>query len=1365
MITKSDLNINNKSYTHKDFYQIYPELTEMVNELTNLWDAEATNESDPGVVLLKIAAFVADKLNYNIDKNILEAFITSATQETAVRKICDMLGYNIKYYNSATTPVGFMWVGDDLPLYSDGSDKYIKLDRFSTVITNDAKDINFILTEDVVLHRQYETVYGTAIQGEYVELDINDNGILLASNIDDKNRFYLPETQIAENGIWIFNNDTFEEWTKVDNLNTQLIGTRVWKFGYDSTRQLPYIEFPKDYVNLFKNGLLVGYIRTSGNNGNIKANTLTALVNNSLQVQTGSTLEESKEVDAENNLVIKNLYATLNGCNIESIDDAYQGFKKTVGTFDTLTTCRDYANAIYNMIVNEKTDNTPLVSNCQVSDIRDDLNRAKTVVKLESMGVTYTNVSDETPVEETVYVEESGSLVPAQGTYFVLKPEMTEFDLYLYPLNPIKNAYNKSTYIQSFKPLTAVNQNLKNNVDSYSEIYANLKDYKTISHVIKHLDPIKNAKDLYLLKNYYKLKAKIITKNKVNKFEQTQIKENIYEALYENFNARKLDYGEEIPYDRLLSIMENADARIKTIALDEPEIYSNYMLADGTEGALKFDSTDDKYIYGNRAYQNMLAKNILGGRIPLFNYNKNIEGKFSETNSFDSKIIGSPEGNSYYHGQTIKSDLSITYADTDLCLDISKINDGSDNDYNKLKENETIKIISPKILTEVTYPMYVNYAFFAHDPTKDIPKNTNYPLDKAGDELYIEYGDDDDKIYAIKYYYDTSENKYKQITWIDGVEGIPEDFSGLIYTTFNLMPTNNSANTKTRTIKPEDNRIPSSGWSNVKDACKGMISLKTSEEIAIKYINKAAIKQQAYIYWLTNNNNTITFNQVSGNLYEYILDAGEYLFYTNQAKTDLITLGSGTKLNYYATAEEMQDPEIIWSLNSEQSITVDDVAQNGIGAFANNNWIIKNWDKDNYLETQQMDIISISKGDILTKIELKDDEDDEITSINSSKWYDLKVIEYKDINEDGDESNKKIEGNDIVKYQIKPILNLNFGPDKLQKLVKDRNKVTLYTSGYKLSKTGDYLKDTEILDYLKSDPSKLLEDIYEINPLGHYPDKSSSTGIKANISVEKSGGTKVSLHTSGLNYSIKDNLMIYPLFNDACQYVPVGSTIEKTFDPDNGIYFDSMSQASLPIYIPEKNYALFTLYWNTNTDASAPKITGENIKLGFYPECITDSSKMVDGATGITLKHRGLSIIKIEYVGPNNSGDDSEAKIIIEGGDSQSGGIDVDGSLVHLDIKLVNDINYGLATDIFDLTGPNGEISDPILAQFFNDYIKDYSDFYATVDIDNNMLLDIDKMSNPQALFSYNNEINKFVISELDVNSFADIEIASSSKL
>ena len=63
MITSQELNINNRSYINKDFASIYPELVDLVRKLTARWDPSTSNESDPGVVLMKLMAFVSDKDN------------------------------------------------------------------------------------------------------------------------------------------------------------------------------------------------------------------------------------------------------------------------------------------------------------------------------------------------------------------------------------------------------------------------------------------------------------------------------------------------------------------------------------------------------------------------------------------------------------------------------------------------------------------------------------------------------------------------------------------------------------------------------------------------------------------------------------------------------------------------------------------------------------------------------------------------------------------------------------------------------------------------------------------------------------------------------------------------------------------------------------------------------------------------------------------------------------------------------------------------------------------------------------------------------------------------------------------------------
>ena len=46
--------IANTSYTNKDFRTIYPELLDLVAKISDKWNPNESNESDPGVILLKL---------------------------------------------------------------------------------------------------------------------------------------------------------------------------------------------------------------------------------------------------------------------------------------------------------------------------------------------------------------------------------------------------------------------------------------------------------------------------------------------------------------------------------------------------------------------------------------------------------------------------------------------------------------------------------------------------------------------------------------------------------------------------------------------------------------------------------------------------------------------------------------------------------------------------------------------------------------------------------------------------------------------------------------------------------------------------------------------------------------------------------------------------------------------------------------------------------------------------------------------------------------------------------------------------------------------------------------------------------------
>ena len=129
--------ISKMSYTSRDFNTIYPELLDIVKKLTYKWDPSISNESDPGVILLKLNAIIGDKLDYNIDKNILECFPLSVTQQSNARQLYAQLGYFMHWYRSATTEVTLYWT--DFENFVRSENNYCKIPKFTMVTDYDSE--------------------------------------------------------------------------------------------------------------------------------------------------------------------------------------------------------------------------------------------------------------------------------------------------------------------------------------------------------------------------------------------------------------------------------------------------------------------------------------------------------------------------------------------------------------------------------------------------------------------------------------------------------------------------------------------------------------------------------------------------------------------------------------------------------------------------------------------------------------------------------------------------------------------------------------------------------------------------------------------------------------------------------------------------------------------------------------------------------------------------------------------------------------------------------------------------------------------------------------------------------------------------
>ena len=1334
MINEKELNISNTSPIQKDFYQIYPDILEIASEISNRWDPASSNEGDPGVVLLKLLAFIADKNNYIIDKSILEAFMPSATQEDSMRKLCDMMGYEMKYYNSATTDVTFTYYGQTDDNGADKlEDKSFTLDKFTTVSSENG-DINYLTLDPVVIDLGNRSKTVKAIEGTLCDLTVGDSKVVKIDNLDSLNRLYLPETMIAQNGVFVNNVGDEEEWERVDNLNIYGSGKRIYKFSFDSKKQLPYLTFPQDINDLISNGLTVKYVRTSGVNGNIDSNTLIKLGDRTfIEIDNSTNTIDLSTEESQNSLVITNRGASKNGTNIESIDDAYNSFKKTVGTFQTLVTCRDYANAIYNLV---NSYNNFLVSNVQVADIRNHPTRSSSVVTYDDLGLT---------TLEGVIPES------AQEGY-----EIDSFDLFIYPLGEYYSYFDNYNYKESFKP----------NFNSMAAIRQDLANYKTLSHNFK----VVNEKELYCYKGYYDLKAKITTTYKVNALEESYILKNVYEKLYEEFNSRKVDFGEKIPYDSILKCIESADTRIKNVSLDEPTISISYMLRDREEGVLVDNINRSQYL-------DMLAKNILAGRISLFSYNKDFEYDYSQSNAVK------------FGGDLEDEDSKIKYISTKLEIPTTVSN------Y-KLKENEVIQFIAPSFNTFITYPAYINYYLSLSNVSGELaepctltsvaPGSAYYPANQEDlnrgynqSGTYIPYyyrvptsrnvgylvGTDGTNNYAYisasnttfdptkNYYLNVSvddtygqdaevpsiekDKEYKlqnedrlYINYVDSndvEQNIIYDKDGRIVNgvrdeelSFTIIKPNFDLKDSSKE-KAFENKLwkKTSGFS-ASWGIQGMFALESNEQIETRYPVKTTFQNTSILaYWSLNNEDNKFDWQPEGSDYYYILKDGEYFFYTDTNKTGLVILGSGTKIIAKGYTN-------LNNYNNSKKIDLDKVSKEGINAFSSDSWITWRVLADQSLIFQEMTLITLTEGDTIVSLENVVVESGDENILNN-EWKEIGNATYQF--SDGTYDSLPLISVGDNTWKVRSRLDLNVSKDSSQHIINDSDKNIIQ----KIK-----LLNKDLTELTEITPSPITEDnlyIQSSELLQMAGGDELDVGI---YKIEDDGSTTQLNNLSILSYNYSE-----PTYNEGGESgEESGDSEEHTLvtgtlnDKYTQIDLSSIFNLVLNVNVPEDNLGLIMFYYTPGRDvehkASIDILSGgEPLEDLNYIRLYNES----DYSYSISLS-KGINVIEIK------GGFSGKIRVSNNG--------DYIGTVIMSNPDIINNKydNEGVDLDFLDITKSEGNLLLNRLKIASNNL------FYYNNPIDSSNTIDVDKMSDPEALYDYNNILNDFVISELRTDNF-----------
>ena len=922
--------ISDISTTNKDFQSIYTELLDLAKKLTNKWDPSLSNESDPGVILLKICALIADKNNYNIDKNILECFPLSVTQEGNARKLYDMLGYNMHWYKSATTKLGFqIKKADSIPV-----DTYT-IDQFQAITDASGETVYTIVNKVFLLTSLVDTVFEVnAIQGKVLQYTINGESLITTNNLDTNNRLYFQDSMIAENGIFIAdagNGDITADtatytgeltegtiWKRVSNLASQPLGEKVYTFGVLPNSSTCYIEFPQDIASLMSQGIYLKYTVTQGEAGNIKFNTLTQFFEDQV-IDTGD--EETGSVVINDFIRIYQNQSATNGADPETIDSAYKNFKRTIGTFDTLVTERDYENFIYKL----EGENKPLVSNINVSDRTNDINYSDFVQVYKPYGSR-----KELILKQKINSEN------------VTSPVMNAYNITLYPLFQPLAVTDKKTYNQTFLP--------EFSNDAITDILDEMEDSRSVQHDIKPIYssdlPSTQSEGLktslvdglkkFLITNTFPLTGSLVTYSKISKIEAVSIENNVLAALYKAYSSRELIFGEAPDYDKLVSIIERADSRIKNVILNIPSYSPEYVLIENnTSTTIKSPYGEDKDNLNNE----LIARMILSGNVQLF--------KFDTDFNYD---FGQSEGSVVSEGvnEVIKSITS------ESKIDVT-------SEEKQVRANEVIQVLKPSFVTTKEYSTYVRYYYAT--------KTTTTTFNTASE--LKQYMDDNELTVLFLNYKINNTTEPTTATISKGelsISGFSWGENGMLQTRVagqlvdtpvyfmksdDIIPANQDyklpegtalylayvdSTTKAKKIdvieagevvrssikidtKPlESVTINKDIILDYYDDNNSLPALASGETIQLRQINRAELKSGTKYYFIVNNpTNRLVIKPDEPK----VLQENEYFIYTNATTDELIILGSGTQLSI-GSGEKDLDVEL--ELIDYDKITADNIA-------------------------------------------------------------------------------------------------------------------------------------------------------------------------------------------------------------------------------------------------------------------------------------------------------------------------------------------------------------------------------------------------------------------------------------------------------
>ena len=365
------------NYTSRDYQSILEDFKNAVPKLTELWKPDA--EADPGMVLAKYIASVAEVLGVNTDWLANEIFAPSVSQRKNAEKIFGLIGYELGFYTAARTEVTFTnnsstamsldfgFNGNNfatLNAYNDITDQSRVLtynilpltNKYGATETRSRREVlttnlNVFASSDPITLRPGDSVTRVAIEGE-----LRNYAVSVADVKSNNYIIKLPSQHLDTTAVWVkarpagnYNSDNVTDgylntqWIQCNSPAEFITPEPRFAITYDnySNAQIQISNYINQLENYDSNYLVIYWIDCSGVIGCVGENVLS----NYLQA-VSSTLSDDQSGDLaisnlSNTVELPNTH-TVTGRSPETAKEAYFNSRNYINTFDSLVTLPDY---------------------------------------------------------------------------------------------------------------------------------------------------------------------------------------------------------------------------------------------------------------------------------------------------------------------------------------------------------------------------------------------------------------------------------------------------------------------------------------------------------------------------------------------------------------------------------------------------------------------------------------------------------------------------------------------------------------------------------------------------------------------------------------------------------------------------------------------------------------------------------------------------------------------------------------------------------------------------------------------------------------------------------------------------------------